>query len=305
MKMEKIIEVKSLVKNYKDVKAVKGINFYVEKGTLFSFLGTNGAGKSTTIDILCTLLEPCEGEVIINGYELGENNYKIKRSIGIVFQESVLDPMLTVYKNLKIRGEFYRFSKQKLKERIKDVTKVAQLEEFLHRPYGKLSGGQKRRADIARALINTPEILFLDEPTTGLDPKTRKDIWETIRCLQKEKGMSVFLTTHYMEEAEQSDYITIIGNGEILEKGTPLELKQRHCRDLLKLVPRDLERLKRVLKILQISFLQKGEIIEIKLDSTMAAIPLVNRLKPYVTNIEVVNGTMDDVFLDITGRESE
>jgi len=305
MKMEKIIEVKSLVKNYKDVKAVKGIDFYVEKGTLFSFLGTNGAGKSTTIDILCTLIEPSEGKVMINGYELGKNNYKIKQSIGIVFQESLLDPMLTVYKNLKIRGEFYRFSKKELKERIKAVTEVAQLEEFLHRPYGKLSGGQKRRADIARALINTPEILFLDEPTTGLDPKTRKDIWETIRRLQKEKGMSVFLTTHYMEEAEQSDYITIIGHGEILEKGTPLELKQRHCRDLLKLVPKDPERLKRVLKILQINFLQKGEIIEIKLDSTMGAIPLVQRLEPYVTNVEIINGTMDDVFLDITGRESE
>ena len=303
--MEKIIEVKSLVKNYKDVKAVKGIDFYVEKGTLFSFLGTNGAGKSTTIDILCTLIEPSEGKVMINGYELGKNNYKIKQSIGIVFQESLLDPMLTVYKNLKIRGEFYRFSKKELKERIKAVTEVAQLEEFLHRPYGKLSGGQKRRADIARALINTPEILFLDEPTTGLDPKTRKDIWETIRRLQKEKGMSVFLTTHYMEEAEQSDYITIIGHGEILEKGTPLELKQRHCRDLLKLVPKDPERLKRVLKILQINFLQKGEIIEIKLDSTMGAIPLVQRLEPYVTNVEIINGTMDDVFLDITGRESE
>jgi len=303
--MEKIIEVKSLVKNYivqgKEVKAVKGIDFYVEKGTMFSFLGKNGAGKSTTIDILCTLLEPDAGKVMINGYELGKNDFDIRKSIGIVFQRSLLDPMLTVYENLKVRGKFYKLPSQKLKERIEAVTEIAQLEEFLHRPYGKLSGGQRRRADIARALINTPQILFLDEPTTGLDSGTRKDIWATIRALQKEKGMTVFLTTHYMEEAEQSDYITIIGHGEILAKGTPLELKQKYCHDLLKLVPKSPDSFKQTLIESQIDFIQNGKVIEIKLDATIEAIPLVERFKDDITNVEIINGTMDDVFLDITG----
>jgi len=307
IKVEKIIEVKSLVKSYyvqrKEVKAVKGIDFYVEKGTMFSFLGKNGAGKSTTIDILCTLLEPDAGKVMINGYELGKDDFEIRKSIGIVFQRSLLDSTLTVYENLKIRGSFYKFSRQKLKERIEAVTEIAQLEEFLHRPYEKLSGGQRRRADIARALINTPQILFLDEPTTGLDSQTRKDIWATIRALQKEKGMTVFLTTHYMEEAEQSDYITIMGHGEILAKGTPLELKQKYCHDLLKLVPKCPDSFKQTLMENQIDFTQNGEVIEIKLDSTIEAIPIVERFKDDITNVEIINGTMDDVFLDITGRE--
>ena len=305
--MEKIIEVQSLVKSYtvqgKEVKAVKGIDFFVEKGTMFSFLGKNGAGKSTTIDILCTLLEPDAGKVMINGFQLGKNDFDIRKSIGIVFQRSLLDSMLTVYENLKIRGRFYNFPRQKLKERIEAVTEIAQLGEFLHRPYEKLSGGQRRRADIARALINTPQILFLDEPTTGLDSQTRKDIWTTIRSLQKEKGVTVFLTTHYMEEAEQSDYITIIGHGEILAKGTPLELKQKYCHDLLKLVPKNPDTLKQTLTESQIDFTQNGEVIEIKFDSTLDTIPFVERFKNDITNIEIINGTMDDVFLDITGRE--
>lgn len=305
--MEKIIEVKSLAKSYfvqrKEVKAVKGIDFYVEKGTMFSFLGKNGAGKSTTIDILCTLLEPDAGTVMINGYELGKNDFDIRKSIGIVFQRSLLDPMLTVYENLKVRGRFYKFPRQKLKERIEAVTEIAQLGEFLHRPYEKLSGGQRRRADIARALVNTPKVLFLDEPTTGLDSRARKDIWATIRSLQQEKGVTVFLTTHYMEEAEQSDYITIIGHGEILAKGTPLELKMKYCHDLLKLVPKNPDLFKQTLKENQIDFAPKGEVIEIRLNSTIDAIPFIERFKDDITNVEIINGTMDDVFLDITGKD--
>ncbi|MCL2865885.1 MAG: ATP-binding cassette domain-containing protein [Lachnospiraceae bacterium] len=305
--MEKIIEVTSLVKSYfvqgKEVEAVKGIDFYVEQGTMFSFLGKNGAGKSTTIDILCTLLKPDGGKVVINGYELGKNDFEIRKSIGIVFQRSLLDATLTVYENLKIRGQFYKFSRKKLKERMEAVIEIAQLGEFLHRPYEKLSGGQRRRADIARALINTPKILFLDEPTTGLDSQTRKDIWATIRNLQKEKGVTVFLTTHYMEEAEQSDYITIMGYGEILAKGTPLELKQKYCHDLLKIVPKSSEVFQKKLIADEIKFSQKGEVIEIKLDSTVEAIPFVTQFEEDIINVEIINGTMDDVFLDITGRK--
>jgi multidrug/hemolysin transport system ATP-binding protein len=234
---------------------------------------------------------------------LGKNDFDIRKSIGIVFQRSLLDPMLTVYENLKVRGRFYKFPRQKLKERIEAVTEIAQLGEFLHRPYEKLSGGQRRRADIARALVNTPKVLFLDEPTTGLDSRARKDIWATIRSLQQEKGVTVFLTTHYMEEAEQSDYITIIGHGEILAKGTPLELKMKYCHDLLKLVPKNPDLFKQTLKENQIGFIPKGEVIEIRLNSTIDAIPFIERFKDDITNVEIINGTMDDVFLDITGKD--
>ena len=305
--MEKIIEVSSLVKSYyvkrQEVQAVKGIDFYVEKGSMFSFLGKNGAGKSTTIDILCTLLEPDAGKVMINGFELGKNDFEIRKSIGIVFQRSLLDPMLTVRENLKIRGRFYKLPKAHLKQRIEVVTKIAQLEEFLDRPYEKLSGGQKRRADIARALINTPKILFLDEPTTGLDSQTRKDIWATIHALQKEQGVTIFLTTHYMEEAEQSDYIIVIGHGEILAKGTPLQLKQQYCHDVAKLVMKDPVAFRRSLIEHGIDFVQRGEVFEIKIYSTLEAIPIIELFKDKLTNIEIINGTMDDVFLNIAGRD--
>jgi multidrug/hemolysin transport system ATP-binding protein len=307
MEVDKIIDVKALAKSYmvkgKEIKAVRGIDFYVEKGTMFSFLGKNGAGKSTTIDILCTLLKPNGGKAIINGYELGKDDFEIRKSIGIVFQQGLLDQMLSVYENLKVRGKFYKIPSSTLKKRIEEVIAIAQLEEFIKRPYGKLSGGQKRRADIARALINTPEILFLDEPTTGLDSQTRKDVWATIRTLQREKGMTVFLTTHYMEEAEQSDYITIIGHGEILAKGTPIELKTKYCHDLIKIVPKMPVPFTQMLDDNQIDYNLKGEAIEIKLKSSMEAIPFIEHFKDEIANVEMINGTMDDVFLDITGRE--
>ncbi|TCZ75805.1 ABC transporter ATP-binding protein [Paenibacillus albiflavus] len=301
--MNKVIEVSNLRKSYGTVEAVKGIDFYVNEGTLFAFLGPNGAGKSTTIDIICTLLQPNSGKVLINGLELGRDDDRIRSAIGVVFQDSVLDPLLTVKENLMTRGKFYGMSSTKLKQAIDEAAHAADVMDFLNRPYGKLSGGQRRRADIARALVNTPKILFLDEPTTGLDPQTRRSVWQTIQKLQKDKGMTVFLTTHYMEEAANADYVTVIDHGLIAAQGTPSELKERYSTDYLKLTAIDPDQLTQVLdaSLTQYTMAQGAHLI--KLTSTMDAIPLLNTYENYISGFEVVRGTMDDVFITITGSE--
>ena len=211
--LDDIITVSSLKKSFGKVQAVKGIDFSVKKGQLFAFLGPNGAGKSTTIDILCTLNQYDGGKVSIAGYDLDEDAEKIRRCIGVVFQDNLMDKKLTVRENLMIRAGFYHKTKSECKAAVRKASKYAEITEFIDRNYGTLSGGQRRRVDIARALLNTPKILFLDEPTTGLDPQTRKHIWQTVERLQKENDMTIFLTTHYMEEAAKADYIVIIDNG--------------------------------------------------------------------------------------------
>ncbi len=301
--MNKIIEVKNLKKSYGDVKAVKGIDFYVEQGKLFAFLGPNGAGKSTTIDIICTLLQMDSGEVIIDGHELTKEDSKIREKIGVVFQDSLLDPLLTVRENLMMRAKFYSLEKNKVKQAVHDAAEVADVLEFIDRPYGKLSGGQRRRADIARALVNTPKILFLDEPTTGLDPQTRKSVWRTISKLQKEQGMTIFLTTHYMEEAANADYIIIIDHGVITAKGTPYELKEEHSRDMLKIKPNDEEKFVGKLDELGLTYKKQAEIITMKLKHTKDALPIIKEVETFIDSFEVVRGTMDDVFIHVTGKE--
>ncbi|MFD1175175.1 ATP-binding cassette domain-containing protein [Paenibacillus puldeungensis] len=301
--MSHMIEVTNLRKAFGALQAVKQIDFYVEEGSLFAFLGPNGAGKSTTIDMISTQLKQDEGEVMINGFRLGQEDEQIRSSIGIVFQDSLLDPLLTVEENLYVRGSFYKLGRQELKAAIKVAAETANVTEFLNRPYGKLSGGQRRRADIARALINTPKVLFLDEPTTGLDPQTRKSVWEMILKLKREQGMTVFLTTHYMEEAVQADYVTIIDHGQVLAKGTPLELKKRYALDYLKITPARADELTELLQNEGIPFDKIDDMFRIKLDSTVDAIPIIDKCKGNITNIEVVNGTMDDVFINLTGAE--
>ena len=224
--MSNIIEVKNLVKNYKDVHAVNDISFTVEEGSFFAFLGINGAGKSTTINILCTVLEKTSGNVKIGGYDLDKEKNKIKELIGIVFQGSVLDKQLTVKENLESRASYYGLNKKKSPKRIESLTQTFDLSEILKRKYGTLSGGQRRRVDIARALINRPKLLFLDEPTTGLDPKTRLQVWEIIYNLRKETGLTVFLTTHYMEETVDCDNVVIIDSGKIVANDSPHNLKK-------------------------------------------------------------------------------
>ncbi len=301
--MEKIIEVEHLKKSYGSVQAVKGIDFYVERGSLFAFLGPNGAGKSTTIDMIATLLSPDAGTITIDGKTVGKDDAAIRGLIGIVFQDNLLDKLLTVKENIATRGTFYGLSGTELKTAVDKAAKAAGVEEFINRPYGKLSGGQRRRADIARALVNTPKILFLDEPTTGLDPQTRRNVWETIQRLQKENGMTVFLTTHYMEEAANADYVTVIDHGEILAKGTPAELKNLYSTDTLKIIPNDEAALLELLKKEGTAYRKKGEVYEITCKQTTEALPLIEKCKDNLFNIELVNGTMDDVFINITGRE--
>ena len=301
--MDKIIEVTNFRKSYGNVAAVKDISFYVEQGKLFSFLGPNGAGKSTTIDTLCTLLAPSSGTIIIDGLALNLDSHAIRQRIGVVFQDSVLDSLLSVRENLNIRAALYTSEKSRIKNAVCEAAAATELHEFIDRPYGKLSGGQRRRADIARALINTPKILFLDEPTTGLDPQTRKNIWETIRKLQLKTGMTVFLTTHYMEEAAASDYVIVIDHGEIAAKGTPSELKTRYAADTLRLSPQNGPALRQVLADLNVQFVVlAGEFI-ITLSDTMGAIPLIENCRNYINRFQVLQGTMDDAFIGITGKE--
>jgi multidrug/hemolysin transport system ATP-binding protein len=280
-----IIEVENLVKNYADVKAVNSISFSVEKGSLFSFLGTNGAGKSTTISVLTTLLKKTSGAVTVGGFDVEKDAEKIRSLIGIVFQESILDRDLTVFENLCVRASLYPDIKN-IAEAANRAIKLTGI-DYGKRRYKALSGGQRRRADIARALVHTPEILFLDEPTTGLDPKTRRDIWDLIRTLQKEHGTTVFLTTHYMEEAAESDNIVIIEKGEIRAEGTPVSLKERFCTDKLKVL------------------LKNGEKISRDISRTIDAIPFIIEKQNEIENIEIINGTLDDVFLNLTGGSDD
>lgn len=301
--MEKIIEVSGLIKKYGDLTAVNDISFYVEKGKLFSYLGPNGAGKSTTISILCTLLGFDGGECQIGSYDLRRESTKIRQIIGIVFQDHVLDDLLTVRENLQVRAGLYYRDKAKIRNAVYEAVQATELPEIADRPYGKLSGGQKRRADIARALLQKPEILFLDEPTTGLDPQTRKNIWNTIKHLQEESGMTVFLTTHYMEEAAESDYITVIDHGIIAAKGSPAELKTQYSSDTLRLIPFDEVRLKRSLTEAGLNFTTDSGEVSIKLPNTIAAIPILERCKSLISSFEVLQGTMDDAFIGITGKE--
>jgi len=301
--MNKILEVSNLKKSYGPIKAVDDISFYVEEGKLFAFLGPNGAGKSTTIDVLCTLLQKDGGEVVINGHKLGSGDGDIRASIGVVFQDHFLDNFLTVEENIKTRGRFYGLSKAELDKAFARVVEATDIASFLKRQYRNLSGGQRRRADIARALINTPKILFLDEPTTGLDPQTRLHVWETIIKMQKETNMTVFLTTHYMEEAAEADYVIIIDHGKIAAKGTPFDLKKAYANDYLRLAYDDKEALCRILDEHRCQYdIHQQEII-VKLISTMDALPLLDKCRPYIKGFEVLNGTLDDVFINVTGKE--
>ena len=301
--MEHIIEVSGLQKSYGSVHAVKGLDFYVESGKIFAFLGPNGAGKSTTIDIICTFLQSDAGKVVVDGNVLGKDDNAIRSSIGAVFQDGLLDPLLTIRENLSIRAGFYGVRGKKLEQVLADVAKRVGITEILNRPYGKLSGGQRRRCDIARALVNTPKILFLDEPTTGLDPQTRKSVWETITSLQRETGMTIFLTTHYMEEAAEADYVIVIDNGSIVAKGTPSDLKERYTSDKVTLVSKEPEALAAKLTADGLANSVVANRVTVPIPNTLAALPLLERYKDQFTGFTVTTGTMDEAFIAITGKE--
>lgn len=301
--MDEIISVNGLKKYFKEVKAVDDISFSVEKGELFGFLGVNGAGKSTTINMLCTLFSPTAGDISICGYRLGKEDAEIRKRIGVVWQNNCLDERLTVKENLYVRGSLYGLKAQVVRENIDRVCEKLRLADVYTRRYEKLSGGQKRRCEIAAALVNTPEILFLDEPTTGLDPATRQLVWESIDRLREEDGMTVFLTTHYMEEAAKAKHIAIIDGGKMKEFGTPFELKERYAKDKLRLLPKPGENAEiGRLAETEIEEDQGGTVLELKLEDSMAALPILKRVETRISGFELVQGSMDDVFLNVTGK---
>jgi multidrug/hemolysin transport system ATP-binding protein len=298
--MDKAICVNSLYKSYGDLPAVKGISFDVEQGTFFAFLGPNGAGKSTTISIVCSLLPKDSGDVTI----LGKDPEEARGEIGMVFQDNKLDPRLTVRENLMIRGSLYGFQNEELVRRVDTALERSGSTEFADRQYSKLSGGQKRRAEIGRAIVHDPKILMLDEPTAGLDPQTRKLIWNNIYSL-KESGMTVFLTTHYMEEAADADDVVIVNKGEIVAHGTPSVLKEKYSSDYLEVLPKDLDRIKGFLDERGLGYIERSDVLRIPLDDTMKAIPIINGIEDFIESFEVRTGTLDDAFINITGGIEE
>lgn len=295
--MENIIEIDHLYKSYGSVKAVQDLSFRVKKGELFAFLGLNGAGKSTTISIMCGQLPKDGGRVEINGKNLDENPDKIKRELGVVFQNSVLDKPISVRENLKTRAALYGICGEAFEKRIAELTEIFEFGEILNRPIGKLSGGQKRRVDVARALLHKPSILILDEPTTGLDPQTRKTVWNIIDNLLKSENMTVFLTTHYMEEAADADYIVILDSGRIAAEGTPLELKNRFTGDYI-LLYTDEENVRKIGK----PYEKVGDGFRVAVKDTAEATQFVLKYPEIFTDYEIIKGKMDDVFLNATGK---
>lgn len=302
---EKIIKVVGLDKSYKDVHAVKTIDFEVRKNELFAFLGPNGAGKSTTIDILTTVLKKDAGEVIIDGLSLDKDDFEIKKIIGVVFQDKMLDNVLTVKENLLSRAYLYTSDSKDAKAKVEEAIKMTFIENIKDRRYSTLSGGQKRRVDIARALLNSPKILFLDEPTTGLDPTSRKYIWKTLDSLREKLGMTIFLTTHYMEEADNADYVVIILDGDIAARGTPLEIKDKYTNDYLIMKPLDINNFKEMLKKAKINAEFIADFARVDLKSSLDAIEIINKFKEELVSFEVIRGSLDNAFINITGKGIE
>jgi multidrug/hemolysin transport system ATP-binding protein len=300
--MEDIIQVTHLKKHFREVKAVDDISFRVMKGQLYGFLGVNGAGKSTTINMLCTLLNSNEGEAYVCGYRLGKQDREIRRKIGVVFQDNTLDNRLTIKENLITRASLYDNNTSSILKNLDYVCDILDIGEILNRQFRKLSGGQKRRCEIAKALMNRPELLFLDEPTTGLDPQTRQNVWESVERLRKEDSMTVFLTTHYMEEAAKAQYISIMEAGKLVADGTPSELKQKHAQDILRLVPENREELAKQLEEDNLIFEHRSNHIRVTIPDSMYGLELLNKVRNSLRSFELVQGTMDDVFLNITGK---
>lgn len=295
---ENIIEIKGLNKSFGDIRAVNDLSFRVKKGELFAFLGVNGAGKSTTISIMCAQRRKDSGTVTINGRDIEKDPDGIKKDIGVVFQESILDERLSVKDNLKTRAALYGMSRERYNERVKELDELLDLKPLLSRPFGKLSGGQRRRIDIARALLHEPKILILDEPTTGLDPQTRKTVWDVIYRLKNEKGLTVFLTTHYMEEAADADYVVILESGSIAAHGTPLELKNAYAQDCVTFYDTDEEKV----KSLGLPYKAVPGAYRVFVSDTGAAARLITENPGVFTDFEITKGKMDDVFLAVTGR---
>lgn len=299
--MNDIIKISNLRKSFGDVNAVNDLSFRVKSGELFAFLGVNGAGKSTTINIMCGQLSKDGGSVIIDGMDVDKNLYEIKGQLGVVFQGSALDSALSVYDNLQSRAALYGITGNAFKERLFELSSLLDFKDILKRPFGKLSGGQRRRIDIARALLHKPKILILDEPTTGLDPQTRKLLWSVISDLRRTEGLTVFLTTHYMEEATDADYVIILDSGRIVAQGTPLELKNAYTGDFITVYGVG----ENEIKLLGKKYEAVRDAFRVSVASTSEATALIIKYPELFKDYEITKGKMDDVFLAVTGKTLE
>ena len=292
------LDIKNLQKSYGSIHAVKDISFQVQANSFTAFLGKNGAGKSTTINILATLLAKDSGTIKVFDYEVGIDDQKIRPLIGVVFQQNMLDNDLTVYENLRIRSALYHLSKIDFEQRLSELTQALNIGDFLHQKYGKLSGGQRRKADIARALLNRPMLLILDEPTTGLDPKSRKEIWDFINLLRKNQQLTILLTTHYLDEVYDADHVIVIDEGRIVDQDSSSALRAKYTKT--KLLIRPIQPLSANFNFFNHPYTIIADRYQIILDNPFDALPFIEVNRPYLQSFEVLQGTMDDVFLSLT-----
>ncbi len=299
--MENIIEIEHLDKSFQDVHAVNDLSLCVKEGELFAFLGVNGAGKSTTISIMCGMLAKDSGKVFIDGKDVDKDMRAIAKELGVVFQNTVLDEKLSVKDNLTSRASLYGITGKAAKDRIAELAELLDFKDIMNRTFGKLSGGQKRRVDVARALLHKPKILILDEPTTGLDPEARKTLWNVVTSLRKNENMTVFLTTHYMEEAADADYVVILDSGKIAAKGTPLELKNEYTGDFVTVYNAN----ESAIKALGLPCENIRDAVRIAVKDTLEARDLILANPELFSDFEITKGKMDDVFLAVTGKKLE
>jgi len=301
--MKPIIEVKNYTKKYGDFTAVDDVSFEVEEGSIFAFLGPNGAGKSTTINTLCTMMEKTAGTLLIDGKDVSTEKDAVREAIGVVFQSQTLDEKMTVNENLKMHCVFYGVPKQEVKDRINFVLTLVNLLDWQNKSVSSLSGGMKRRVEIARALLHYPKVLFLDEPTSGLDPQTRNRMWEYITRLQKEKNITIFLTTHYMDEAEICDHVAIMDNGKIMVNDTPENLKRLYTKDKAIVKVSNPDVFEAALKRDGHTYKKEKETFYIDIDAVQHFLQFVEEFKNELKDLEIKKGTLNDVFLEITGKE--
>lgn len=300
--MENMIVVKDFVKKYGNYTAVDHVSFEVESGSIFAFLGPNGAGKSTTINTLCTIFEKTSGDLLIDGTDVSSQN-AVRSAIGVVFQESTLDQKMTVEENLKMHCHFYNLPRSLISDRIDFVLEIVDLLDWKKAMVSSLSGGMKRRVEIARSLLHFPKVLFLDEPTAGLDPQTRAKIWEYIIKLQKEKKITIFLTTHYMDEAEICHKVAVMDNGKIIALETPYGLKRQYTKDKAHIESANPQELETVLKQHQLTFKREENHFTVEFNELTNLLMTLTVHRPFITDLEIKKGTLNDVFLEITGRD--
>lgn len=296
--MENIIEIKNLCKSYKDLKAVSNLSFKVKEGEFFSLLGINGAGKSTTISAMCAQIEFDDGDIYIDGENIKNNKNSVYNKIGVVFQESLLDKDLSVYDNLKFRAALYGIYNNEFESRLVNLCRLFEMKDLLNKTLKTLSGGQKRKVDIVRALLHNPKILILDEPTTGLDPKTRSLVWKNLNDMRKNNGLTIFLTTHYMEEVEDADYVVILDKGNIKCEGSPYYLKSNYASDYL--IIYNVE--ESVISSLGYDYSKVNNGFKLKISNTSKALEILLSNKDLFKDFEVIKGSIDDVFLNVTGK---